>query len=434
MSTIAESTKPANNLMAQVMGHRDFRLLWLGQSTSLIGDQFYLIALPWLVLRLTGDPLALGLVLALAGVPRAAFMLIGGAVTDRFSPRTIMLGSDIIRLVLVLLLAVAVLTGTIQLWMLYGFSLAFGVFAGLFQPASISMVPTLVSADELQAGNANFQGSSQLAGFIGPALAGAVIGWFAHAATQGPAELTGVGLALAVDAATFGVSVLTLWAMRTGRPAPATGESVWSSIGAGIRFAWDEPTLRVMLVVMALANLFFTGVMLVGIPVLADVRLPEGAVAFGIIMSAYAGGNMAGILVTGSLPKPNGRLLRVALVAMLTLFGLAQVAFVWVNATWVAFSMLLLLGLANGYFMITLITVLQRITPKVMLGRMMSLMLFTSAGLMPVSQAAAGALSRWSLNGLFLVSGTLMVLLAAWTGVQPAMGRLSEVLARAEAK
>src|SRR5690349_12235851 len=96
--------------IADLLRIRNFRLLWIGQSTSLLGDQFYLIALPWLVLKLTGDPLTLGTVLALAGIPRALFMLVGGAFTDRFSPRTIMLLSDLLRMVLSMLLAIFVLT------------------------------------------------------------------------------------------------------------------------------------------------------------------------------------------------------------------------------------------------------------------------------------------------------------------------------------
>lgn len=85
MKIVAQASKTTNP-MAHVLRHRDFRLLWLGQATSLIGDQFAMIAMPWLVLWLTDDPLALGTVLALAGIPRAAFMLIGGAIVDRFSP------------------------------------------------------------------------------------------------------------------------------------------------------------------------------------------------------------------------------------------------------------------------------------------------------------------------------------------------------------
>src|SRR4030042_6753301 len=85
--------------MRRVLGLRDFRLLFGGTATSILGDQFYLIATPWLVLQITNNPLVLGLVLAFGGVPRAIFMLIGGALTDRFSPRALLISSDFLRLV-----------------------------------------------------------------------------------------------------------------------------------------------------------------------------------------------------------------------------------------------------------------------------------------------------------------------------------------------
>ncbi|VVB67050.1 Transmembrane secretion effector [uncultured archaeon] len=109
--------------MVRMMSLRDFRLLFIGTALSLLGDQFTLIATPWLTLQLTGDPLALGLVLALEGIPRAAIMPLGGAITDRFSPRVIMFVADVTRFVLTSLMAFAVLTGTIQIWMLYAFNL-----------------------------------------------------------------------------------------------------------------------------------------------------------------------------------------------------------------------------------------------------------------------------------------------------------------------
>jgi Major Facilitator Superfamily. len=165
MNTIATSPKRINP-MVHVLRHRDLRLLWLGQATSLIGDQFAMIAMPWLVLGITNDPLILGTVIALAGIPRAIFMLVGGVIVDRFSPRTVMLVS---------LLGILVFTATIQLWMLCSFSLVFGLLSGFFLPPSISVVPSLVKPEELQAGNAMFQGTGQLAGLIGSIMAGAVI-------------------------------------------------------------------------------------------------------------------------------------------------------------------------------------------------------------------------------------------------------------------
>src|SRR5664280_1586603 len=89
----------SKNPIRKVFQNRNFRFLWAGQGASLLGDQFELIAAPWLVLKLTHDPLALGFVLALSSVPRALFMLVGGAITDRFSARNVMLISDSLRLI-----------------------------------------------------------------------------------------------------------------------------------------------------------------------------------------------------------------------------------------------------------------------------------------------------------------------------------------------
>src|SRR5215208_4680144 len=96
-----------------------FRNLWIGASISQLGDQFYLVALPWLALQLTGSSLALGTILMAAGVPRAALMLVGGAVTDRFSARRVLMMTAGIRTVLVGTVAVLVWLQRIQLWELY---------------------------------------------------------------------------------------------------------------------------------------------------------------------------------------------------------------------------------------------------------------------------------------------------------------------------
>src|SRR5215831_10772213 len=107
--------------MSSVLRISNFRLLWIGEGISLLGDQFYMIALPWLVLQLTGSALALGTIMALASIPRAVFMLVGGAFVDRFSPRSVMIWSNFARFVLVGLLSALVLTGTIRIEMLYVF-------------------------------------------------------------------------------------------------------------------------------------------------------------------------------------------------------------------------------------------------------------------------------------------------------------------------
>jgi MFS family permease len=168
-------TTPPKNPMLRVLGLRDFRLLWIGGTISVLGSQFSMIAMPWLVLQLTNDPLALGIVLALEGIPRAIFMLVGGVASDRIPPRTILLACDWMNFGLSGLAAALVFTGGMQVWMLYILSLVVGLLSGFVIPAANSIVPRLVPEGDLQAGNSITMGSSQLAGFIGPSLAGIII-------------------------------------------------------------------------------------------------------------------------------------------------------------------------------------------------------------------------------------------------------------------
>jgi MFS family permease len=419
-----ENIPPKKNPMANVLAIRDFRLLFSGATTSMLGDQFAFIATPWLVLKLTGDPLALGIVLALEGIPRAVFMLLGGAITDRLSPRIIMVTADIIRFVLTVLMTLVVFTGTVQMWMLYAFGLGFGLVAGFAIPAGNSIVPMLVEQQDLQAGNSLMMGTSQLVGFVGPTVAGILIGAYSKSPL-------GIGLAFGIDAVSFAVSAVCLWVMHGGGKRQSAAdtiekESVWASILAGIKYLWDDKTLRVMFLVPTAVNFLFAGPLLVGIPVLADQRLPEGAVAFGLLMSAYAGGNLAGYLLAGSLPRPTGKTMRVFLIALLAAFGLALGSFGFIRSTWVDFTLMLMLGLGNGYIAITLFTWIQLRTPKAMLGRMMSILMLSNSGLVPISQAISGAISKWSLTMLFAGAGVLILLVMLWTAPKPELKTFSD--------
>ena len=413
----------STNPMARVMSLRNFRLLFGGAAASLLGDQFTLIATPWLVLKLTNDPAVLGVVLALEGIPRAVFMLFGGAITDDFSPRRVMLIANIVRFFLTLTMALLVILGAVQLWMIYAFGLAFGIVAGFAVPAENSIVPMLVEEKDLQAGNSIISGVTQLAGFVGPTVAGILIGLFAQ-------SLAGVGLAFAIDALTFVVSAVTLQLIRTAAPEPAnrpggTGENVWASILSGVRYLWGNHPLRFIFGLLMAVNFLLIGPLMVGIPVLADQRLPEGAAAFGLLMSAFAGGNLAGLLLAGSLPRPDGALLRWLMVAIIAAFGIVIGALGIITSTWLDFGLLLMIGLGNGYMAILLITWMQTRTPQQMMGRMMSLFVFASSGLVPVSQAISGLVSKWNLTLLFTIPGTLVLLIAVWMVFDPGLKALS---------
>ncbi|MGB5758050.1 MAG: MFS transporter [Acidimicrobiales bacterium] len=413
--------------MRRVMTLRDFRLLLAGASTSLLGDQFALIATPWLVLQLSNDPLALGIVLALEGLPRAGFMLVGGAVTDRFAPRRVMVVADITRGLLTAAMAVVVLTGVVQMWMLYGFALAFGLVAGFAIPAENSIVPTLVKRDDLQAGNALLMGATQLTGFVGPTVAGAVIAGYST-------SMVGIGLAFVIDTASFAISAAAFSLIRRSPrpPADASAIGLWSSIGDGIGHVWADEALRFVFSVLVAVNLFVVGPLLVGIPLLAHQRLPQGAMAFGTLMGAFAIGNLAGYLVAGGAPQPSSSTLRAIVLGVLAGFGAATASLGLATHLWLDAAVLAGLGVGNGYLAISLFTWIQARTPQDMLGRTMSLVTFASLGLVSISQAAAGALARWDLDALFLLSGGLVLAITFWSATRPGLRAFTNSLTTAD--
>ena len=190
-------------LFAPLAG-RDFRLVWFGESVSLLGDQFNVIALSWLVLGMTGSGFALGAILIAAAIPRALFMLVGGVLSDRIPPRDLALASNVIRAMLTTIVAALVLGAQVQLWQLALVGVVFGTVDAIFLPAINTLIPRLVPADRLAPANAVMQGTAQLVGTVGPAIAGFAV------------ALIGVGAAFAIDALSFAVAAGALWLVRSG--------------------------------------------------------------------------------------------------------------------------------------------------------------------------------------------------------------------------
>ena len=171
------------------LGIRDFRFVWVGESVSLLGDQFNTVALAWLVLGITGSGFALGVILIASAIPRGLFMLIGGVLSDRISPRDLALASNILRAVLTTIVAGLVIGDRVELWQLAAVGVVFGTVDAVFLPAINTLVPRLVPAERLAAANGRDAGN----GAVGRHRRAGVAG-FAVA-------LVGVGAAFAVDAA-----------------------------------------------------------------------------------------------------------------------------------------------------------------------------------------------------------------------------------------
>ncbi|HLI50648.1 MAG TPA: MFS transporter [Thermomicrobiaceae bacterium] len=380
--------------------NRNYLLLWSGQSISVLGDQFYFIALAWLTLQLTGSALALGTVLMVAAVPRAVLMLLGGAVSDRFSQRILMLLSDVLRGVLVGALAVLVITSAVQLWQLYVVALIFGAVDAVFYPASSAIVPAVVEEALLTPANALQQGSLQISNLIGPVLAGLLIAFSSRAA--------GIGLAFAVDAATFFISVLTLALVTIRRSAPSEDDSannLLRSIAAGLRYVWHDPVLRALLIVIAGIDPVVNGVFGVGLPLLARVHF-GGAAALGIMSAGFGAGALAGIVGAGSMAPRHRGLFGAAVIA---LFATGTILLPLMPSVALATILIAVMGSGTGFINVLLMPWMQTRAEPAMLGRVMSLIMLSSVGLTPLTYAAAGAVAAVNVSLLYLVGGAILL-------------------------
>jgi MFS family permease len=247
------------------------------------------------------------------------------------------------------------------------------------------------------------QGSQQLAGLIGPALAGLVV------------ALVHTGPAFAVDAVSFAVAATALLFVVGGRRAPeqdhaaaASRPSLLDTISAGFGYAWGDPAVRSLILLTAAFNFAFTGPLSVGLPFLADHTLGGGSATFGILLSAFGAGSLLGAIAAGSVarvPRLGTIVLGIA-VGLGLAIGLVGVA---PNVP-AALGLLAALGVGAGFINVHVISWLQGRTAEAMRGRVMSMVMLGSVGLAPLSYALAGAIvDLGAVPLMFAVSGAIVV-------------------------
>jgi MFS family permease len=203
---------------------RDFRLLWSGQTVSLIGNAAFFVAIGWRTQALTGSSRSLALVLMLYSLAMLATLLIGGALADRYERRTLMIVSDLSRLVVVAALAIVDASGHLSLPLLLAFAVAVGLGDGFFHPAFGGIVPLVVEQPLLASANALIGISRNGSFVVGPALAAGIYG------------AAGSATVFAIDAASFAVSAGLLWLARPRESEKEPGEGTVREIAAGIRY------------------------------------------------------------------------------------------------------------------------------------------------------------------------------------------------------
>lgn len=400
------------SLPSRALLFRDRNFLWLliGAVASMLGDQFTLIALPWLVLKMTGDPLVLGTVLALISVPRALFMLIGGALVDRHSPKRVLMLTKYVNTVLLGLLAALVLVDGLTLWMIYLLAFAIGLSTAFSIPSGTAMLPSVVPPEQLQAANSIMLGLRQASMFLGPVLAGVLIVVSGDGA-PGSAEATrGTGIAFALDAFSFALSAWTLAkVVPLHGQSPLVPQAVFSAVAEGLRFFWRDSTLRACFLYWGAIALLIHGPVQIALPLLAT-QLDLGAAAFGIMLGAHGAGTLAGMVLSGIKPRLRVGTLGLTLLLVDAAIGLLFIPMGQITSTWQGALLLGVIGLLGGFMQVAVFTWIQRRVPQAMLGRAMSLFMFIFMGLAPLSAAVAGWLMRSiTLGQLFAGSGMVLV-------------------------
>ena len=374
----------------------------------MLADQAFLVALTWLVLRVTGSGAELGLVLAVASIPGTILTPAGGVLTDRYSPALIMIWASAGRVLLLALLTVLIITDATRIWHVYVIAAGLSALDALYYPASMSIVPTLVDRNRLSAANALSQAAEQVSSIFGPALAGTLL------------ALLGLGASFGATAVLFLIATALFGAVaRAAKPSGSQAGEVPEEdkgpsgarieFSEGIGYVWRDGVIRSLLLILLCTNLAMMGPLYVGGAVLAESRL-GGAGAFGTLVGAAGVGALIGVVGAGSVSRFRRRgLIELGLTGLL---GITVGAIAFVPNLVVAIALATAIGATSSFLGVITISWLQERTEPRLIGRVMSFAMFSAVALDPISFALAGVLVELDLTAVFLAAGALLLLTA----------------------
>jgi MFS family permease len=369
-----------SKLTPAALRHRDFALLWSGQSVSLVGDGVYTVALALETLRIDNHPLALSIVLAARLLPTVLLLVAGGVIVDRIPRRLAMLASDSTRGVTVAVVAVLVALGTLQIWELVVISAVFGAADALFYPAATAVTPEILPADLLLQGSAlNHTSETVAQALIGPALGGLVV------------AALGYEWGFAIDAASFAVSGACVLAMAS-RPRPEpSGHSPLAEAREGFRYVRSQRWLWVSLLGAGLANFAAFSPLGVLLPLLVRNVLRQGPLALGLVLAAggVGGGVTASVVARFGAP-------RLRITSMWTGWAISSAAIVGLALApnvWFAGAFAFVITGTLMYGNVLWYPIMQEIVPPELLGRASSVDWLVSLSLSPLGVLVSGALA-----------------------------------------
>jgi DHA3 family tetracycline resistance protein-like MFS transporter len=411
---------PSGSLLTPLRD-RDFRLLWIGATASLLGDGAFLVALAWQVYAMSGSITGMSLVGIAMTVPTITFLLIGGVASDRLERRWLLVGADLLRAVAVALLAGLTLGGQIELWHVVVLAALYGTGSAFHAPAFDALVPEILSGERLTQANALDQLVRPLAlRLAGPAIGGVLVG------------VAGAGGVFLLDCATFLMAAGTVLLMspaRADRPV-AEGGSLIADLREGWRFVRGHAWLWATFGSAAIAYLLFMGPVEVLLPWIVKEGMGGSAFDLGLVFAAGGLASMLCAVLLGRFGLP-----RRGITFMMVVWTLATIAVAGYGASTAIWQLMIASAVFNGLETagtIVWATTKQRHVPSALLGRVSSLDWLISVGLLPLSFALTGPVSgaigaRATLIGAGLI-GAAVTLAALYV---PGMRVLDERAERA---
>ncbi|MFP4624040.1 MAG: MFS transporter [Gemmatimonadota bacterium] len=379
---------------------RNFRLYFTGQGLSLVGTWMQRIAMAWLVYRLTGSALVLGLVGFAGRIPTLLLAPFAGVAADRWDRRRILYVTQTLSMVQALVLATLVLWDAVEVWHVVGLATFLGVVDSFDIPARQSLFVHLIDhRDDL--GNAIALNSSvfNMARLVGPSIAGVLI------------AAIGEGWVFALNAITYFAMLAALLRMRV---APAEGAGggtgVLENLREGFGFAWRSPAIRAVLLLVSVSS-FFAVPFAVLMPIFASDVLGGGPGTLGFLTASQGVGALAGAFFLAARPTASG--LRPLIGAAAALFGAGLIAFGASSSLVVSVPVLMVAGFGLMVQSASSNTYLQSVVRDRMRGRIMSLYTMAFLGTLPLGSLYAGWVAeRLGAQATVMIGGVIALVAA----------------------
>ena len=376
--------------------------MWAGAFTSSVGTWMQEVAQNWLILTMTGSAVLLGLDAFLGDAPFLLFSLFGGVMADRVDRRRILLRSQYVQMGSAALLAVLLLAGAVQVWMILTLSFVVGLAQSFGGPAYQALVPTLVDRKDLSNAVALNSIQFNLARVIGPVLAGIAFYKLGAAACFG------------LNAFSFLAPIAALWFLKGGGGTVAPTEGVFASLKTGLAAAWDAKALR-GLIVLSFVGSFCAMPLVTFLPIFAKNVFHRDAKGYSLLLACFGVGAIIGALSVAAFGnvKRKGALA----VGMQMLFGALMAGFALSRTPVVSY---VLLGLAGASLMVVFalfMTLVQTNVDDRLRGRVVSVYSLAFRGAMPLGNLTAGALAGLFSAPTVLVGNGIVMLLVGATAI-----------------